>query len=370
MKRSPGSLVRRLLDWYQVHRRELPWREETDPYRIWVSEVMLQQTRVESVRLYYEPFLARFPDVSALADAPLGDVLAHWAGLGYYRRARLLHAAARRVVAEHGGVWPTDHAVILRLPGVGDYTAAAIASIAFDEPRAAMDGNALRVLARLAGERRDIRGASARRSLKAVGQKLAESTAPGERGDFTQALMELGATVCVPRAPKCEACPWVSSCEARAAGVEADLPLGKSSRAARTVTLSVVVARCEERILVRQRPADASIMPGFWELPSWEGQLESREDLGVLVAADSVRIGRFSHAITVTNYRCDVYEGVASGELADRCRWMSPEELGRVPLTTISTKALRLIARPLAPSPTGRESVLLRRTRREGPRDG
>ncbi len=257
----------------------------------------------------------------------------------------MLHEAARCIVVEHGGVWPQDHASILRLPGIGEYTAAAIVSIAFDEPRAAMDGNAFRVLARLTDDRREIRSTAARRTLKALGQEFADATPPGARGDFTQALMELGATVCVPRVPKCVDCPWTDSCLARAAGTAAELPVKKRSRAGREVALSVAIARCGDRILVRRRPPDASIMPGFWELPWCEGPSESLESLSVLAAVSRPRIGRFSHAITVTNYRCDVYEASASRDSERGCCWMSDEELQSVPLTTISRKALRFAER-------------------------
>lgn len=337
--------MRQLLRWYRGGHRDLPWRGETDPYRIWISEVMLQQTRVEAVRPYYSRFLARYPTVAALAAAPLDEVLATWAGLGYYRRARLLHRAAGRVVSEHGGRWPTEHASILRLPGIGEYTAAAIASIAFDEPRAAIDGNAFRVLARLADERRDIRRAAAKRSLQALGQELAESTSPGERGDFTQALMELGATVCLPRAPKCMACPWAGTCAGLAAGSAPGLPVRKRGRVARSVEISVAIARRDGRVLVRQRPRDAAVMPGFWELPSAEGPGEALEGLPELASVNPVRTVSFSHAITVTNYTCHVFEASPGREPGGGFRWMSAEELRGAPLTTISRKALRSAGR-------------------------
>ena len=340
----PDKLVRLLLDWYRVNQRELPWRGETDPYRIWISEVMLQQTRVEAVRPYYESFLARYPSVSDLAAAPLQEVLASWAGLGYYRRARMLHQAARRVADENGGIWPSDHASLLRLPGIGDYTAAAIASIAFDEPRAALDGNAFRVLARLADERRDIRGSHPKRALKALGQDLAQATPPGERGQFTQALMELGATVCVPRAPRCAACPWAVSCAALAAGTASELPVKERRAAIRSVEVSVAVARRSGRILVRRRRPEDSIMPGFWELPFAEGAVLSVAGLDMFDSATAVRIGSFSHAITVTDYTCHVYEAkaLAREDPGTGYRWMSAEELRSVPITTISRKALRI----------------------------
>ena len=176
---SAKERVRLLLDWYHAFRRDLPWRHTEDPYRVWVSEVMLQQTRVETVIPYYRRFLRRYPTVVALAAAPQQEVLATWAGLGYYRRARMLHDAARKVVAAHGGRFPSEFAAISGLPGIGEYTAAAIASIAFDEPRAAVDGNAYRVLARTEDDRRDIRGAAAKRALKGAAEWIGTKVIQG-----------------------------------------------------------------------------------------------------------------------------------------------------------------------------------------------
>ena len=305
---------------------------------------MLQQTRVATVRSYYQRFLARYPSVAALAAATRQEVLASWAGLGYYRRARMLHEAARRIVSEHGGRWPAEYASILDLPGIGEYTAAAIASIALDEPRAAMDGNAFRVLARLADDRRDIRGSAAKRALRAFGQELAKATRPGERGDFTQALMELGATVCVPRSPRCMVCPWADSCVALAAGTAPDLPARGPRRTARAVEISLAIVSREGRILVRQRPPDASIMPGFWELPSVEGPVQALAGLNALAAVNPDLVGTFSHSITAMRYTCNVYEASAPAEPGRGFLWMSAEDLRSAPVTTISRKALRSAA--------------------------
>lgn len=346
MSKPPDLLAKRLLEWYRTHRRDLPWRGETDPYRVWVSEIMLQQTRVEAVLPYYERFLARYPDVESLAAASLEDVLATWAGLGYYRRARLMHRAARSVANMHDGRWPSRHDQLLALPGIGAYTAGAIASIAFDEPRAALDGNAHRVLARLADERRDIRRSAPQRALRRLGQQLIESTQAGERGDFTQALMELGATVCVPRAPKCLGCPWSASCEGLAAGTAHALPVKGARRPLRTVEISLAIARRGDHVLVRKRSSEEPVMPGFWELPAVEGPPQGLAGLGPLCAASCERAASFSHVITGTSYECRVYEASAdAGDPEGGYRWMSPDELGRVPLATISRKALRLQAK-------------------------
>ncbi len=341
MRTPPAELVRRLLDWYSSSHRDLPWRRTTDPYHVWVSEVMLQQTRVEAVVPYFERFLRRYPTVEALAAAPRQEVLANWAGLGYYRRARMLHDAAKRVAGEYGGRWPSDYRTILSLPGIGEYTAAAITSIAFDQPRVALDGNALRVLARFADDRRDIRGAACKRALKALAESLMATAPPGQRGALTQALMELGATTCIPRAPHCAECPWNAACEGFASGSAPELPVKGRRRAPRKVEVSIVIARRGDRVLVRQRPADASIMPGFWELPAVEGPPGALRDFGPLGRSVARELGAFSHAITNTNYACRVYEARAESSQRSAYLWVALSDLRRLPLATISKKALR-----------------------------
>jgi A/G-specific adenine glycosylase len=217
-----------LLAWYDRHRRTLPWRaqphEKPDPYRIWLSEIMLQQTTVATVGGYFDRFVTRFPTVEALAAAPLDNVLHAWQGMGYYARARNLHACARAVVAEHGGRFPDTEAGLRALPGIGPYTAAAIAAIAFDRKAAAVDGNVERVIARLAALGTPL--PSAKPEIRA----LVEPLVPDARaGDFAQALMDLGATICTPRAPKCILCPWQSACRARALGITEELPRRRES---------------------------------------------------------------------------------------------------------------------------------------------
>ena len=211
-----------LLAWYRAERRDLPWRRTRDPYAIWVSETMLQQTRVEAVIPYYERFLARFPTVGALATADLDDVLSAWAGLGYYSRARNLKRAAEQVVADHAGCLPAAPDALRELPGIGRYTAGAIASIAFDRPAPIVDGNVARVLARLHGLREPIEQSAVRARLWAEAERLADGPAPG---DLNQALMELGARICVPGTPRCDACPVSPFCDARRAGDAASLPV-------------------------------------------------------------------------------------------------------------------------------------------------
>lgn len=342
MKSEPATLVRRLLAWYRENRRDLPWRGAPDAYRVWVSEVMLQQTRVETVRPYYERFVQLFPDVAALAAAPWDDLFRLWAGLGYYRRARLLQDAARQIRDRNGGRFPENYDAIRALPGIGEYTAAAIASIAFDQPRAALDGNAYRVLARLADDRREIAKSAVKQSLGTTAQRLMDAVHTGERGDFTQALMELGATVCVPRAPRCEACPWVAACAGFAAGSAPDLPTKAPRRTSLRISLAVVIARCGDDLLLRQRPPEAAVMPGFWELPTVPSETFDKTHLASLRLEGVERIGTFGHAITTTNYTCQVYVAEAFGSPGNGYGWVARSQLGSLPLATIASKALRL----------------------------
>ena len=341
MRAEPSALVRQLLDWYRANRRELPWRRTRDPYRVWVSEVMLQQTRVEAVLPYYERFLSHYPGAAALAAAPQQELLAQWAGLGYYRRARLLHEAAQRILGEHGGRFPRDYDAIRRLPGIGEYTAAAIASIAFDQPRVALDGNALRVLARLVDDHRDITKPATRRSLQTIARELVEAVPKGERGDFTQALMELGATLCIPRFPRCQACPWSRSCLGLAAGTAAELPTKPPRRAPRRLAITVAIVRRGDSLLLRQRPHDAALMPGFWELPTVEGSWRNLSSLEPLRTVRWKRVGAFTHGITNTSYACSVYETDAAGRPASGYSWVARTRLSSLPLATITSKALQ-----------------------------
>jgi A/G-specific adenine glycosylase len=262
-----SSELRLLLAWYDRERRRLPWRagpgEAVDPYRVWLSEVMLQQTTVAAVAPYFERFLARWPTVGSLAAAPLEDVLAAWAGLGYYARARRLHACAREVVARHGGRFPRDPAELRDLPGIGAYTAAAIAAIAFQVPVVPLDGNVLRVLARVFALAEPPTRARARLGALAAG--LAPETRPG---DVAQALMDLGATVCTPRRPACPRCPWERRCAARARGIAEGLPVPapKPERPTRH-GVAFWLAREDGAVLLRRRPAEG-LLGGMLEVPT------------------------------------------------------------------------------------------------------
>src|SRR4051812_48116498 len=265
-----------LLAWYDRHRRDLPWRakpgERADPYRVWLSEVMLQQTTVAAVRPFYERFLKRFPTVKRLAAAPVESVMQAWAGLGYYSRARNLHACAIAVAAEHGGRFPDSEAALRRLPGIGDYTAAAIAAIAFDRPAAAVDGNVERVVTRLFCVEEPLPKA------KPAICELARALVPADRpGDFAQAIMDLGATICTPKRPACAICPWMRPCRARAAGLQESFPrkapkmVGVLRRGAAFVAL-----RADDAVLLRTRPPEEGLLGGMAEPPTsvWESDYD------------------------------------------------------------------------------------------------
>jgi A/G-specific adenine glycosylase len=327
VKRSgPGKL---LLDWYRRGHRELPWRASSDPYRIWVSEIMLQQTRAQAVIPYYERFLARFPTVEALAAAREDEVLALWAGLGYYSRARNLRKAAQAAVAAGG--FPRDYEAIRSLPGVGDYTAAAIASIAFGLPDAVLDGNVLRVVARVENDAADIASSRTKERFRAVAQSWLD---PREAGHFNQALMELGATVCLPKNPLCLVCPLRDCCRARQEGTAAQLPVKLRKTEPVQIEAVLLVARRAGRVLLRQRHSGERRMAGFWDLPA-PGDLP-RARLGK-------QLGTIRHTITHHHYTFTIVTATARPTGAE-FRWFRPEEIVDIPLSTTARKALKLIS--------------------------
>ena len=274
----PGLLV----DWYRENARDLPWRRDSSPYRVWVSEIMLQQTRVDTVIPYYERFLTELPEIRALAECGDERLYKLWEGLGYYSRARNLRAAAWMIEERHGGVFPSGYEDILALPGVGPYTAGAIASICFGAGTPAVDGNVLRVVARLTELALDVGGTAAR---QAVTRALAEIYPDGRdarSGDFTQALMELGATVCLPNGPpRCVACPLCNLCAARLGGTTGRYPLKAPKEARRVEELSVLLLQCEGALALRKRGEDG-LLAGLWELPNLAGKIDER---GVLETA-------------------------------------------------------------------------------------
>ncbi len=261
-----------LLAWYDDHARTLPWRGVRDPYHTWVSETMLQQTRVETVLGYYERFLTRFPTIADLAAAPEDDVLKMWEGLGYYSRARNLHKGAKQVVADFGGIIPADAEMLRKISGIGPYTAGAIASIAFDRPVPAVDGNVIRVVSRLRGIRENVGIPSVRRALEGEAAALVPAERPG---DFNQALMDLGATVCTPGTPSCDRCPLRECCEAFADGDAEDLPVLPRKNPPRVIDYALCLIFSGGRVLMRQRTE--AMLRGLWVFPMIEGKPALRQ---------------------------------------------------------------------------------------------
>ena len=316
-----------LVDWYRRHHRDLPWRRTEDPYRIWVSEIMLQQTRAQAVIPYYQRFLDCFPTVEALAAAAEDDVLARWAGLGYYSRARNLRRAAQLIAAAGG--FPRDYAAIRELPGIGDYTAAAVASIAFGLPHAVVDGNVLRVVARMENDPADIAAPQTRERFRAIVRQWMGRFQPGI---FNQAVMELGATVCLPANPLCNSCPIARDCRALQAGTVAQLPVKLRKTEPVAIAAELLLVRRGANVLLRQKEAAARRMAGFWELPA------PAELSGARVGKSW---GTFRHTITHHHYTFTV-RSASTREIGPHLRWFSAEELDAIPLSTTARKALKL----------------------------
>jgi A/G-specific adenine glycosylase len=336
-----------LLAWYEACRRDLPWRRTRDPYAIWVSEIMLQQTRVETVIPYYERFLTRFPTALALAEAPPDDVLAAWSGLGYYRRARLLLDGAR-MVASRGGIVPGDREGLLEVPGIGRYTAGAIASIAFGQPVGLVDGNVARVLARVFAIEEDMRKRGIR-TAEAVADAIVAKEDPGA---WNQALMELGATICTPRSPSCERCPIASQCRALQQNRVAQLPLlseKKAPIARRVQTIVATDPRSGSILLARRRPD--LLFGGLWEPPSVEGAPKMRERLTAwLPVGKLVRAGAVEHVLSHRKLTIDVLratltagieiEDVPAAAGYDAVRVTSRAQMDDLGISTLTRKIL------------------------------
>jgi A/G-specific adenine glycosylase len=329
---SPATLQRLLLSWFDANARDLPWRRTDDPYRIWISEIMLQQTRVTAVLDYYARFLKLFPTVDALARADEAAVLAAWSGLGYYRRARQMHKAAQLIVAEHHGKLPPTAAALRNLPGIGEYTSSAIASIAFGEPVAVVDGNVERVLLRVFPEGANLAGTAAQTKwFRERANSLLDRQRPG---DFNQAMMELGATVCLPQRPLCLHCPVQAFCPTR--GEHQTAPPKKM----RSRQIAYALLRRNQagatQVLIEQRPVSASLMPGMWELPEVAMQPSDEELIEMTLR----------HAITVTNYRVHVL-GLSQEEAERRWapraprKWAKGSDLVQLPLTGLTRKVLQ-----------------------------
>lgn len=328
------ALRRDLLGWYDAHKRDLPWRRDQEPYRVLVSELMLQQTRVETVLRHYDAWLERFPTVEALAAATDEAVMAQWSGLGCYRRARSLHAAAQAIAQ---GGWPTDRAGLRNLPGIGDYTSAAVASIAWSEAVAAVDGNVVRVMSRLGDIEEDTTRAAGKRAVAAAADAALDAARPG---DWNQAVMDLGARICTPK-PRCDACPVAPHCQALARGTQAQRPVTRPKRP--PVEQDVTFAHIVEggRVLLVPRPADG-LLAGTWGLPGGEGELvdEVRGQTGLEVRpADAA--AEVVHRFTHRTWRMRIHDAtVLGGELREPARWVPLDGLDALGLSTATRRAI------------------------------
>lgn len=336
---SRAWIRRQLLRWYASHRRDLPWRRTLDPYRIWISEVMLQQTRAQTVIPYYENFLRQFPDVHALAAAPEDEVLACWSGLGYYSRARNLLKAAGAIVHEHGGQFPRDPQMAQSLPGVGRYTAGAVLSIAYGVPMPVLDGNVARVLARLCAMPLSIRNAPGKAEVWERSGALLSRRRPGE---FNQALMELGATVCLPRQPLCSSCPIRRDCKAHASGQVEKFPvLARKASPVRHSLMTAIVRDRAGRLMLVQRPPTARWLRGFWELPLWKKDPLKPAPDGIFLRE---KLGDIHHTITTNHLEVEVFAATLRGRSTPPgARWIARADLHRQPVTALTRKALSIL---------------------------
>lgn len=341
----------RLLRWFRKHQRDLPWRKTKDPYLIWVSEIMLQQTQVQTVLPYYRRWAKSFPSVQALAGAPQSRVLKHWEGLGYYSRARNLHKGAKLVIREHGGKVPDTLAAISKLPGIGRYTAGAILSIAYDKSLPVLDGNVKRVVSRLFCLKEN--GASS--ASLGILWKTAEQLLPKKNaGDFNQALMELGATVCTVKNPSCSICPVRKLCQAEAQNKQEEFPPKKAATPAKKIEVSAAVIERGGKIFIQQRPHHG-LMGGLWEFPGGKRQKnespddclrrEIREELGVdILVREKLMTLKHSYTqfyVTLHVYRCRLPAGRIRARACEQWKWVLPEELPAFPFPAANAKIVK-----------------------------
>ena len=369
----PGAVASLLLAWVRADRRDLPWRRRRDPYAVWISVVMLQQTQVTTVVPYFERWMARFPDISSLAAATSDDVLRIWAGLGYYARARNLHRMAQEIVARHGGTIPSEKKALLALPGIGRYTAGAILSLAFGQREPVLDGNVRRVLCRVYDIADDPTGAATERQLWQLATKLVMSAPEDAAGDLNEGLMELGALICTPGEPDCAACPIADVCLAHAHGVEAERPIKRPrTRPPHYDAAAAVILDEAGRYLLIQRPA-AGLLGGLWGFPGGvlqdgevvaEGFVRTvREQVGLEVAPGDM-IASIPHAythfrITLHASRCRIIAGEPQPLRCAAVRWVTAGELTGYALPVTDAKIVQALQRnapptlPLEGGPTG-----------------
>ena len=356
------EIPRLFLDWYKKNKRDLPWRKTRDPYRTWVAEVMLQQTRVDTVIPYYERFLKRFPDVRALARARVDDVLKAWEGLGYYSRARQLHEAAGVVVKKFGGTIPEEMEDLRKLPGVGAYTAGAILSIAFGRRFAAVDGNVIRVIARLFAIEDPIDGSKAKKRIGAIAERLVPASEPGH---YNQALMDLGSGICTPRSPACPACPLAAECRARKIGNQESIPAKKKAAAVPHREAAVAVIRNDRgEILLVKRPG-RGFLGGLWSFPGGsfkEGDAPSaglrrslREELALKAIPGremfSVEHGYSHFSVTVHVFPCRIRGAIPDSGGDVQLRWVGIKGISHLAVSRLEKKILKALPSCKKPLP-------------------
>lgn len=338
-----------LLNWYANAKRDLPWRRDRDPYKIWVSEIMLQQTQVKTVLPYYQRWLEQFPTIEALALADLQQVLKAWEGLGYYTRARNLHRCAQELMQKHGGVFPTRFEDVLALPGIGRTTAGGILSAAFDRPVAILDGNVKRVLARLIAL--PVPPAKATKQLWELSEALLDREQPR---DFNQALMDLGATVCTPKNPRCQSCPWMSHCQAYNLGIQSQIPMRETSSPLPHKIIGVAVIWNEQEQILIDRRRPEGLLGGLWEFPGGKIELgetveecikrEILEELGIEIEVGD-RLITIEHAyshfrVTLTVHHCRHIAGNPQPLECDEVRWVTLDELDQFPFPKANTQII------------------------------
>ncbi len=361
---SDGLLVHdrdALLEWYRRARRDMPWRSSSDPYRVWLSEVMLQQTRVDQARPYYETFVDRFPDVRSLAEADIDEVLRMWEGLGYYSRARNLHKAAGQIVRIHNGQFPNAWHELIALHGIGPYTAAAVLSIAYNEPLPVVDGNVIRVISRLYAIGDDVRKSPVRKRIEKLADQLLIRSQPG---DFNQAMMELGATICTPSAPRCNECPLQETCLAWQKNEISRYPFKSPAKKRPHHHIAVgVVRNSDGRMLIARRPED-SMLGGLWEFPGGKQEPEEslketvrrelKEELGIDVAVDPEPFEVIRHAyshftITLHAFFATIQNGTPTAQNGEPIRWVAPISLSEYAFPKANRKVTDTLMKYHAP---------------------
>lgn len=355
MSSKASSIANQLIAWYRSSHRDLPWRNTNDPYAIWVSEIMLQQTQVVTVLPYYYRWMQQFPTIQSLAEAPLDVVLKAWEGLGYYARGRNLHKAAKQIMDVHHGAFPTEFEAIHNLPGVGKSTAGAISTFGLGKPQPILDGNVKRVLSRLYAITEMVNDKAVTDLLWAKSAALLPKK-PVDAYDFNQAVMELGATLCTPKQPQCERCPWLGDCKARAQGLENELPVKQDSKPTPHHTIGVGVIYKNDKILIALRPEEG-LLGGLWEFPGGKCKpdetlqdcvkREIKEETGLKVSVGP-KIATVKHAythfkITLHAFVCDYVSGKASPKASQELRWVALEDLSDYAFPKANKKVLEAL---------------------------